>query len=49
MYPYPFINVALLGWARTGLNGAVIALGFILAGYAVIWLDARLPRGSGTA
>ncbi len=30
MYPYPFINVALLGWTRTSLNGAVIAMGFIL-------------------
>lgn len=49
IYPYPFINVAQLGWARTGLNCAMIASGFILAGYAVIWLDARLPRRSGTA
>jgi len=48
-YPYPFINVAQLGWARAGLNGAAIALGFILAGYAVLWLDTRLPRGRGTA
>ena len=48
-YPYPFIDVVQLGWARTGLNSAAIALGFVLAGYAVLWLEARLPRRSGTA
>lgn len=49
IYAYPFINVAVLGWVRAGLNGAVIALGFILAGHAVLWMDAWLARRVGTS
>ena len=49
VYAYPFIDIARLGWARTGFNAAVIALGFILAGHAVVWLDARLARRAGTS
>ena len=43
-YPYPFINVTQLGWPRTALNAILISAGFLLAGYALVALDARLPR-----
>jgi hypothetical protein len=43
-YPYPFLNVAALGWQRTALNAACIAAGFLLAGFAIVWLDVWLDR-----
>jgi hypothetical protein len=43
-YAYPFMDLAQLGWPRTLLNGGVIALGFLLCGYVVLWLDGRLAR-----
>ena len=43
-YAYPFMDVASLGWPRTLLNGAVIALGFVVCGYVIVWLDGRLAR-----
>jgi len=42
-YPYPFMNVDQLGWNRTLLNAVAIALGFMVAGFAIVWLDRRLP------
>ncbi len=47
IYPYPFMNVARLGWAQVGLNAAVIAIGFVVGGSALVWFDRRLagPRG----
>lgn len=44
LYPYPFLNVARLGWPRTGLNAGLIALGFLLAGWALVLLDRKLAR-----
>lgn len=41
-YAYPFINVNQLGWGQTALNAAVIAVGFMLCGFAVVWVDRRL-------
>ena len=45
-YPYPFIDVARLGWLQTALNAGGIALGFILAGYLLVWIDSWRPLGS---
>jgi hypothetical protein len=45
-YPYPFINVVRLGWTQTALNVGGIALGFILAGIALVWIDSWRPLGS---
>jgi len=42
-YPYPFMNVAALGWP-TLLNVGVMALGFLLAGAVVFWVDQMLGR-----
>jgi hypothetical protein len=43
-YPYPFIDVARIGWARTAANCAAISAGYLIAGVAVVWLDHRLAR-----
>jgi hypothetical protein len=41
-YAYPFLNIASLGWQRTALNAFFIAAGFMVSGYAVVWIDRRL-------
>ena len=46
-YPYPFMDVAKLGWVQTLLNAGGIALGFILAGFVLVWIDSWRPFGSG--
>ena len=45
-YPYPFIDVGKLGWLQVGLNAAGIAFGFVLAGFALVWIDSWRPLGS---
>lgn len=44
-YAYPFIDVDRLGWAQVLSNAAAIAIGFLLAGFALVWLDRRMKRG----
>jgi hypothetical protein len=46
-YPYPFIDVGRLGWAQTLINAGGIAMAFILAGFALVWIDSWRPLGSG--
>ena len=46
-YPYPFMDVGKLGWVQTVLNAAGIAMAFILAGLALVWVDRWRPLGSG--
>jgi hypothetical protein len=41
-YPYPFMNPAKLGWGSVAVNAAIMALGFLAVGYAMVWLDRRL-------
>ncbi|RUT97624.1 hypothetical protein EOD23_28375 [Mesorhizobium sp. USDA-HM6] len=38
-YPYPFIDVARIGWEQTLINSALIALAFVAAGEVLVWLD----------
>ena len=45
-YPYPFIDVGHLGWMQVAMNAGGIALAFILAGYAMVWIDGWRPLGS---
>jgi hypothetical protein len=47
IYPYPFLDVPKLGWPQTALNIGGIAMGFIVAGFALVWLDRWRPLGSG--
>jgi hypothetical protein len=43
-YAYPFMDVAQLGWPQTVINGALIALGFVATGFALVWLDGMMAR-----
>ena len=45
-YPYPFMDVAKLGWTQTMLNAGGIAMAFILAGFLLVWFDSWRPLGS---
>jgi len=45
-YPYPFIDVAKLGWLQVALNSGGIALAFILGGFTLVWIDSWRPLGS---
>ena len=43
-YPYPFMDVARLGWDETGLNALIMAAGFLVAGFGLYRLDRALAR-----
>lgn len=45
-YPYPFINVPKIGWTQAALNAGGIALGFIICGFVLVWIDSWRPLGS---
>ncbi|MDB5686410.1 MAG: hypothetical protein JWR77_999 [Rhizorhabdus sp.] len=47
-YAYFFIDPATQGWGGVAAYVAVIALGFILAGYALFWADRRLRPAART-
>ena len=49
IYPYPFMDVGKLGWPQTLLNACGIALAFLIAGFALVWLDGWRPLGSRSA
>jgi hypothetical protein len=41
-YAYPFIDAAKLGWPQVLANVAGLTAGFLLAGFALVWLDRRI-------
>lgn len=41
-YAYPFIDVSANGWVQVVINAVVIALGFVAAGEALVWIDRKL-------
>lgn len=43
-YPYPFVNVIDLGYARVLLNIVIIAVLFLGLATVARWLDGKLPR-----
>lgn len=43
-YPYFFMDADRLGYAGAIANMTAIALGFVLTGFGVVWLDRRLTR-----
>ncbi|HEV2593687.1 MAG TPA: Pr6Pr family membrane protein [Sphingomicrobium sp.] len=45
-YPYPFINLPKIGWLQTALNVGGIALGFLICGFLLVWIDSWRPLGS---
>jgi hypothetical protein len=40
-YAYPFLNVPALGGTQIVVNAVCIAAGFLLSGFAVVWIDHR--------
>lgn len=40
-YAYPFLNIVKLGVGPVMVNALVIGLGFLLAGFAMVWIDRR--------
>jgi hypothetical protein len=48
-YPYPFIDLAQLGWARTLANAFGVLCLFLLLGGLVLFLDRKLARRHATA
>jgi len=42
-YPYPFLNVEVIGWGRVLVNCAGIAVLFFLLAALALWADHRLP------
>ena len=43
-YPYPFIDVGQLGWARVGVNALGVMGVFVVRGLVVVGLDRLLDR-----
>ncbi len=48
-YAYPFLEVDRLGWGAVLLTAGVMAAGFLVAGYGMVWLDRVLPAGADRA
>ncbi len=44
-YPYPFIDVARIGWPQAFANSAAIAVLFLIAGLILVFLGRRLAGG----
>ncbi|SDQ49129.1 hypothetical protein SAMN05428982_1322 [Pseudoxanthomonas sp. CF385] len=44
-YPYPFIDVGQLGWARVGVNAVGVLGVFVVLGLVLLGLDRMLGRG----
>jgi hypothetical protein len=45
-YPYPFLNVNVLGWGRSLLNALLIAIAFVAASWLFVRLDSLGGRRS---
>jgi hypothetical protein len=48
-YPYPFIDVASIGWAMAAKNAAGLALAFLLLGLLIVAVDRWLGRRGSSA
>ena len=44
LYPYPFVDLGVLGWGRTLLNAAGVLFVFLVLGGVVLTLDGLLAR-----
>ena len=42
IYPYPFLDVGRFGGIAVAINAVVIAIGFLGAGFALVWFDRRI-------
>lgn len=43
-YPYPFLDVAVLGWGGMTANALAIGVAFLAAGLFAVWIDRLLGR-----
>lgn len=43
-YAYPFLDAGDLGWTQVFLNAAAIAIGYLVVGAGMVWLDRRFVR-----
>ena len=41
-YAYPFLDVGRIGWGQTLLTALVMGLGFVVGGFALVWIDRRM-------
>jgi hypothetical protein len=44
VYPYPFMDLAKLGWTQTLVHALAMAVAFLAMGFALVWLDGRMAR-----
>ena len=49
VYAYPFMDVPKIGWLRTEANALLMGVGFLAAGYGLVWLDKLIGRRAETA
>ncbi|MBX7258140.1 MAG: Pr6Pr family membrane protein [Candidatus Hydrogenedentes bacterium] len=47
-YPYPFLDVARIGYHGVASNGAIYGLAFVLLGLAIVAIDRTLPGKDAT-
>jgi hypothetical protein len=45
IYPYPFIDVGVIGYPQAILNAFVLIFAFLFLGYFVLWISRRGGRG----
>jgi hypothetical protein len=38
-FAYPFLDIVVLGWRRAALNAFLIAVGFMVCGFGIVWVD----------
>jgi len=43
-YAYPFLDVERFGWAHVGFVALAMAMGFVVTGFIMLWLDRSLAR-----
>ena len=43
-YPYPFLNVDMLGAGWVMINVLLLAIGFLVVGYIGVWVDHKLKH-----
>lgn len=46
IYPYPFLDVGTIGWTAVLRNAALIAAGFLAAGFGLVWIVQRRRLGT---
>lgn len=47
-YPYPFLDVTVLGYGPALINATLVAVVFLVLAWGVRWADARLPATDGS-